>query len=309
MEDKVLIFGHKNPDTDSICSSLIMEKLAKHHNVDAEAVRLGTVNKETGYVLNYLKVEEPRLIEKVEKGQKLILVDHNEAAQSIDGRDDAKVLAVIDHHRIADFITNEPLYYLAKPYGCTATLLFEEYKKEGLEIDKVIGTLMISALISDTLLLKSPTCTQKDIEAVKELEDITGLKADEYGLEMLKAGTDLSTYSSEEVINLDAKEFNADSKKFVISQVNTADIDDVFARREELEFAMEKEISDKKLNIFIFVITDIINTNSKIIVLGSDKDIVEKAFNKKLDEFDSMILEGVVSRKKQIAPQILDAVK
>ena len=309
MEDKVLIFGHKNPDTDSICSSLIMEKLAKHHNVDAEAVRLGTVNKETGYVINYLKVEEPRLIEKVEKGQKLILVDHNEAAQSIDGRDDAKVLAVIDHHRIADFITNEPLYYLAKPYGCTATLLFEEYKKEGLEIDKVIGTLMISAIISDTLLLKSPTCTQKDIEAVKELEDITGLKADEYGLEMLKAGTDLSTYSSEEVINLDAKEFNADSKKFVISQVNTADIDDVFARREELEFAMEKEISDKKLNIFIFVITDIINTNSKIIVLGSDKDIVEKAFNKKLDEFDSMILEGVVSRKKQIAPQILDAVK
>ncbi len=309
MEDKVLIFGHKNPDTDSICSSLIMEKLAKHHNVDAEAVRLGTVNKETGYVLNYLKVEEPRLIEKVEKGQKLILVDHNEAAQSIDGRDDAKVLAVIDHHRIADFITNEPLYYLAKPYGCTATLLFEEYKKEGLEIDKVIGTLMISAIISDTLLLKSPTCTQKDIEAVKELEDITGLKADEYGLEMLKAGTDLSTYSSEEVINLDAKEFNADSKKFVISQVNTADIDDVFARREELEFAMEKEISDKKLNIFIFVITDIINTNSKIIVLGSDKDIVEKAFNKKLDEFDSMILEGVVSRKKQIAPQILDAAK
>lgn len=309
MEDKVLIFGHKNPDTDSICSSLIMEKLAKHHNVDAEAVRLGTVNKETGYVINYLKVEEPRLIEKVEKGQKLILVDHNEAAQSIDGRDDAKVLAVIDHHRIADFITNEPLYYLAKPYGCTATLLFEEYKKEGLEIDKVIGTLMISAIISDTLLLKSPTCTQKDIEAVKELEDITGLKADEYGLEMLKAGTDLSTYSSEEVINLDAKEFNADSKKFVISQVNTADIDDVFARREELEFAMEKEISDKKLNIFIFVITDIINTNSKIIVLGSDKDIVEKAFNKKLDEFDSMILEGVVSRKKQIAPQILDAAK
>lgn len=309
MEDKILIFGHKNPDTDSICSSLIMEKLVKHHNVNAEAVRLGTVSKETEYVLKYLNIEAPRLIEKVEKGQKLILVDHNELAQSVDGRDEAKVLAVIDHHRIADFVTNEPLYYLAKPYGCTATLLFEEYKKEGLEIDKVIGTLMLSAIISDTLLLKSPTCTEKDVEAVKELENITGLKADEYGLEMLKAGTDLSTYSSEEVIKLDAKEFNADNKKIVISQVNTADIEDVFARREELEFAMEKEISDKKLNIFIFVITDIINTNSKIIVLGSDKDIVEKAFNKKLDEFDSMMLEGVVSRKKQIAPQILEAAK
>ncbi len=307
--DKILIFGHKNPDTDSICSSIIMENLVKKFNVNAKAVRLGNINKETEYVLKYLKIEAPELIEKVEEGQNVILVDHNESAQSVDGRDEAKVLAVVDHHRIADFKTIEPLYYLAKPYGCTATILFEQYKQNGIEIDKTIGTLMLSAIISDTLLLKSPTCTEKDKEAVKELENITGLKSSEYGLEMLKAGTDLSTYSSTEVINLDAKEFTADTKKFVVAQVNTADIDDVFSRREELEFAMEKEISDKKLNLFVFVITDIINTNSKIIALGSDKSIVEKAFNKKLDEFDSMMLEGVVSRKKQIAPQLLEAAK
>ena len=307
--DKILIFGHKNPDTDSICSSIIMENLVKKFDVNAKAVRLGNINKETEYVLNYLKIEAPELIEKVEEGQNVILVDHNESAQSVDGRDEAKVLAVVDHHRIADFKTIEPLYYLAKPYGCTATILFEQYKQNGIEIDKTIGTLMLSAIISDTLLLKSPTCTEKDKEAVKELENITGLKSSEYGLEMLKAGTDLSTYSSTEVINLDAKEFTADTKKFVVAQVNTADIDDVFSRREELEFAMEKEISDKKLNLFVFVITDIINTNSKIIALGSDKSIVEKAFNKKLDEFDSMMLEGVVSRKKQIAPQLLEAAK
>ena len=307
--DKILIFGHKNPDTDSICSSIIMENLVKKFDVNAKAVRLGNINKETEYVLNYLKIEAPELIEKVEEGQNVILVDHNESAQSVDGRDEAKVLAVVDHHRIADFKTIEPLYYLAKPYGCTATILFEQYKQNGIEIDKTIGTLMLSAIISDTLLLKSPTCTEKDKEAVKELENITGLKSSEYGLEMLKAGTDLSTYSSREVINLDAKEFTADTKKFVVAQVNTADIDDVFSRREELEFAMEKEISDKKLNLFVFVITDIINTNSKIIALGSDKNIVEKAFNKKLDEFDSMMLEGVVSRKKQIAPQLLEVAK
>ena len=307
--DKILIFGHKNPDTDSICSSIIMENLVKKFNVNAKAVRLGNINKETEYVLKYLKIEAPELIEKVEEGQNVILVDHNESAQSVDGRDEAKVLAVVDHHRIADFKTIEPLYYLAKPYGCTATILFEQYKQNGIEIDKTIGTLMLSAIISDTLLLKSPTCTEKDKEAVKELENITGLKSSEYGLEMLKEGTDLSTYSSTEVINLDAKEFTADTKKFVVAQVNTADIDDVFSRREELEFAMEKEISDKKLNLFVFVITDIINTNSKIIALGSDKSIVEKAFNKKLDEFDSMMLEGVVSRKKQIAPQLLEAAK
>ena len=307
--DKILIFGHKNTDKDSICSSIIMENLVKKFNVNAKAVRLGNINKETEYVLKYLKIEAPELIEKVEEGQNVILVDHNESAQSVDGRDEAKVLAVVDHHRIADFKTIEPLYYLAKPYGCTATILFEQYKQNGIEIDKTIGTLMLSAIISDTLLLKSPTCTEKDKEAVKELENITGLKSSEYGLEMLKAGTDLSTYSSTEVINLDAKEFTADTKKFVVAQVNTADIDDVFSRREELEFAMEKEISDKKLILFVFVITDIINTNSKIIALGSDKSIVEKAFNKKLDEFDSMMLEGVVSRKKQIAPQLLEAAK
>ena len=308
MENKVIVTGHKNPDTDSICSSIVMANLAKHYGVDSKAVRLGNLNKETEFVFKHLNMEPQELIEKVEEGQKLILVDHNEKGQSIEGRENAKVLAVIDHHRIADFETNEPLYYLAKPYGCTATILFEEYKNAGLEIDKTMGTLMLSAIVSDTLLLKSPTCTEKDVKAVEELENITGLKASEYGLEMLKAGTDLSTYSSQEVINLDAKEFEKNGKKVIIAQVNTADINDVFSRREEIEFAMEKEIAEKKIDLFIFVITDIINTNSKIIALGAEKELTEKAFNKKLDELDSMMLEGVVSRKKQIAPQILEVI-
>ncbi len=308
MENKVIVTGHKNPDTDSICSSIVMANLAKHYGVDSKAVRLGNLNKETEFVFKHLNMEPQELIEKVEEGQKLILVDHNEKGQSIEGRENAKVLAVIDHHRIADFETNEPLYYLAKPYGCTATILFEEYKNAGLEIDKTMGTLMLSAIVSDTLLLKSPTCTEKDEKAVEELENITGLKASEYGLEMLKAGTDLSTYSSQEVINLDAKEFEKNGKKVIIAQVNTADINDVFSRREEIEFAMEKEIAEKKIDLFIFVITDIINTNSKIIALGAEKELTEKAFNKKLDELDSMMLEGVVSRKKQIAPQILEVI-
>ena len=308
MENKVIVTGHKNPDTDSICSSIVMANLANHYGVDSKAVRLGNLNKETEYVFKHLNMEAQELIEKVDEGQELILVDHNEKAQSVEGREKAKVLAVIDHHRIADFETNEPLYYLAKPYGCTATILFEEYRKAGLEIDKTMGTLMLSAIVSDTLLLKSLTCTEKDVKAVQELEKITGLKASEYGLDMLKAGTDLSTYSSQEVINLDAKEFEKNGKKVVISQVNTADINDVFSRREEIEFAMEKEIAEKKIDLFIFVITDIINTNSKIIALGQNKELTEKAFNKKLDELDSMMLEGVVSRKKQIAPQILEVI-
>lgn len=306
--EKVLIFGHKNPDTDSICSSIVMERIAKTYGIDAEAVRIGNVNKETEYALNYVGIEATRQIQNAEEGQKVILVDHNEAPQSIDGRENLEVIAVIDHHRISDFSTAMPLYYIAKPYGCTSTLLYEICKKESIEIDKTMAKLMLSAIISDTLLLKSPTCTDKDVEAFKELEKIAEIDASSYGLEMLKAGTDLSIYGAHEVINLDAKEFNEKDKKIVIAQVNTADIEDVFARKEELSFEIEKRIVDDGLDLFVFVITDIINSNSKIIALGKDKELIEKAFGKKLDSNDAMMLEGVVSRKKQVAPQIISAI-
>ena len=125
---------------------------------------------------------------------------------------------------------------------------------------------------------------------------------------MLKAGTDLSIYSASEMINLDAKEFNEGSKKFIIAQVNTADINDVFKRKEEIIFEMEKEIADKQLDFYMFLITDIINTNSKAIVLGNDKELAERAFNKKLDEDSSMMLEGIVSRKKQVVPPVLELI-
>lgn len=306
--EKILIFGHKNPDTDSICSSLVKQSLdEKLGKTNEKAVRLGNVNKETQYVLDYLGIEAPELIEKVEDGQQVILVDHNESAQSVDNRENAEILEVIDHHRIADFKTDKPLYYTAKPFGCTSTILFEEYKAQGIEIDKKEATLMISAIISDTLLLKSPTCTEHDVKAFEELEKIAEIDAKDYGLKMLKAGTDTSALSAKEIIELDEKEFNEKGKKIAVSQVNTADINDVFSRKEDLSFAMEKEISDKNLDLAILVITDIINTNSRIIALGKEKEVVEKAFGKKLDSDDSMLLEGVVSRKKQIAPPLLAA--
>ena len=306
MSDKVLVFGHRNPDTDTICSSIIAAKLANHLGYDAEPARLGKINKETEYVFEYLDIEPQMEISKVDEGQKVILVDHNEASQSVEGREDAEIIAVIDHHRIADFATLKPLYYIAKPYGCTATVLYELYNQNDLEIDKETAILMLSAIISDTLLLKSPTCTEKDIEVFNELEEIADIDAEEYGLNMLKAGTDISALTAKEVIDLDAKEFSESGKKFVIAQVNTADIDDVFSRREDISFAMEKEISENDLDFYLFVITDIINTNSKIMALGRDKEIVEKAFGQELDEDDSMLLEGVVSRKKQIVPVILE---
>lgn len=301
---KILIFGHKNPDTDSITSSLVMEDFEKRLGKNVEATRLGNVNKETQYVLDYLKIDAPRLIESVEDGQEVILVDHNEAKQSVDNRENAKILKVIDHHTM-DFTVGYPLYYRAEPAGCTATVIYKMYKENNLEIEKNIAILMISAIISDTLLFKSPTCTKEDKEVVLKLNEVAGLNIEEYGLEMLKAGTDLSDYSEEELINLDAKEFTIGEGKTIVAQVNTASIEEVMQRKEKIEVAINKTIEDKDLDLFMFVITDIINSNSQTITIGKNSALIEKSYNVKLEN-NTAFLPGVVSRKKQIIPVLTE---
>ena len=302
MENKILIFGHKNPDTDTICSSMVKQILnEKDGKTNTQAVRLGNVNKETQYVLDYLKIEAPELIEGVKKGQEVILIDHNEFSQSADGIEKAKIIGVIDHHRIANFQTTEPLYYTARPYGCTSTILFKDFKQKGIEIEKTEAILMASAIISDTLLLKSPTTTSHDKEALEELAKIANIDLDTYGIEMLKAGTDLDDFSEEELINLDAKKFEENGVKCVIAQVNTVSIEDVLKRKEKLEEAINNEIEKDNLNLFVFAITDILNSNSQIIALGNRTDIIENSY--KLED-NMAFLKGVVSRKKQILPMV-----
>ena len=304
MLEQIYIFGHKNPDTDSICSSIVKEKLNRKLGYErCFAKRLGNVNKETQYVLNYLGIEAPELIEKVEEGQEVILIDHNEFNQSVEGIEKAKILGVIDHHRISNFETKEPLYYTARPYGCTSTILYKEYKQRGLEIDKEEAILMASCIISDTLLLKSPTTTNHDIRALDELEKIAGIDIKQYGLEMLKAGTDLDDFTAEQLVNLDAKSLSKDDKKYVIAQVNTVSIEDVLKRQEELEKAINDEISKNNLDLFVLAITDILNSNSEIISLGKSAKLVENAFDVKLEN-NRAFLEGVKKKKKQLLPNI-----
>ena len=162
---------------------------------------------------------------------------------------------------------------------------------------------MASAIISDTLLLKSPTTTEHDKKALKELEEIIGIDLNEYGLNMLKAGTDLDDFSEEELVNLDAKSLEKEGCKFVIAQVNTVSIEDVLKRKEKLESAINAEIERNNLDLFVLAITDILNSNSQIIALGKKADVVEKAFNITLED-NTALLEGVVSRKKQLLPNI-----
>ena len=302
MEEEILIFGHKNPDTDTICSSIVKQILCeKDGKNNVKAVRLGNVNKETQYVLDYLQIQAPELIEKVEEGQKVILVDHNEFNQSADGIENAKIIGVGDHHRISNFQTAEPLYYTARPYGCTSTILYKDFVEKGLTIDKKEAILMASAIISDTLLLKSPTTTKHDKEALEKLAEIAGIDYNVYGLDMLKAGTDLSSFSIEEILSLDAKRIDLKEVKSIIAQVNTASIEDVMKMDADIKEKMQEKIAAEGLDLFMFLITDIVNSNSQVIALGSAANVVEKAYNVTLEN-DTALLAGVVSRKKQVVP-------
>ena len=300
--EKIIVFGHKNPDTDTICSSLVMANLqTKVRGEEVLACRLGEINEETKYALEYFGVEMPKFIEKVEEGQTVILVDHNEFSQSADGIENAKIDTVVDHHRINNFQTAEPLFYYAQPVGCTSTLLFELYAINNIEIEPKMAGLMLSAIISDTLLLKSPTTTEKDRKAVKALAEIANVDVETYGLDMLKAGTNLDKYTEAELINLDAKKVEKEEIKYVIAQVNTVSIPDVLKRKEKLEEEMNKEIAEKGLNLFIFIITDIVNSNSEAIVLGERTDVIAKDYE--LND-NVAVMPGVVSRKKQVLPLV-----
>ena len=228
----ILVFGHKNPDTDTICSAIAYAELKNKLGKDVKAVRLGEVNEETKYALNYFKVEKPELVENV-AGKEIILVDHNERTQTADGFEEAKVLELIDHHRISNFNVDEPLYARVEPVGCTATIILKLFKENGLAPSKETAGLMLSAIISDTLLFKSPTCTQCDAKAGKELAEIAGVDLKEYGLEMLKAGTALGDKSEAELLNMDMKIFEIDGEKIGVAQVNTVNEAEVLERKEK----------------------------------------------------------------------------
>ncbi|WP_314160962.1 manganese-dependent inorganic pyrophosphatase [uncultured Gemella sp.] len=301
----ILIFGHKNPDTDTICSSIVYNNLKRLQGMDTEAVRLGEINDETKYALEYFNVRLPRLVEEVEEGQHVILVDHNEFQQSANGIEKAVVREVIDHHRIANFETAAPLYYRAEPLGCTATILKKIYEEQSVHIDKQMAGLMLSAIISDSLLFKSPTCTLQDKVAAEELAKIAEVNAEEYGLAMLKAGASTTDKTAETLISLDAKEFVLGADKLVVAQINTVDANEVADRKEELEAAINAELSSKGLSAYVFVITNILTSDSEVLVLGEKQDKVAQAFGKTLEN-DFMTLEGVVSRKKQVVPQITE---
>lgn len=303
---KVLVFGHQNPDTDAIGAAIAFSYLQNQLGVNAEPVALGAPSEETQFALDYFKLEAPRVITSIKEEQAdVMLVDHNEFQQSVVDIAEATILAVVDHHRIANFETANPLYYRAEPVGCTSTIILKLFKENQIEIPKEIAGIMLSAIISDTLLFKSPTSTEVDQLAAKELVEISGVGLEAYGLDMLKAGTNLSDKPAEVLLDLDAKSFPMGEASVRIAQVNTVDLNEVMDRQAELETAMQTEIATNGYDLFVLVVTDILNSNSELLIAGERKEQVEQAFGVKLEN-NRAFLQGVVSRKKQVVPQLTE---
>ncbi|WP_025197186.1 manganese-dependent inorganic pyrophosphatase [Streptococcus agalactiae] len=306
---KILVFGHQNPDSDAIGSSVAFAYLAKEAwGLDTEAVALGTPNEETAYVLDYFGVQAPRVVEsaKAEGVETVILTDHNEFQQSISDIKDVAVYGVVDHHRVANFETANPLYMRLEPVGSASSIVYRMFKENGVSVPKELAGLLLSGLISDTLLLKSPTTHASDIPVAKELAELAGVNLEEYGLEMLKAGTNLSSKTAAELIDIDAKTFELNGEAVRVAQVNTVDINDILARQEEIEVAIQEAIVTEGYSDFVLMITDIVNSNSEILALGSNMAKVEAAFEFTLEN-NHAFLAGAVSRKKQVVPQLTES--
>ncbi|MGT2715480.1 manganese-dependent inorganic pyrophosphatase [Streptococcus respiraculi] len=306
---KFLVFGHQNPDTDAIASSYGWAYLEREaFGRDAENVALGTPNEETAFALNYFGVVAPRVVEsaKAEGVAQVILTDHNEFQQSISDIKEVEVVAVIDHHRVANFETANPLYMRLEPVGSASSIVYRAFKENDLTPPKEVAGMLLSGLISDTLLLKSPTTHASDPQVAAELAEIAGVNLEEYGLAMLKAGTNLASKTADELIDIDAKTFELNGNAVRVAQVNTVDIAEVLERQAEIEAAIEKASSENGYSDFVLMITDIVNSNSEILALGQNMDKVEAAFNFILEN-NHAFLAGAVSRKKQVVPQLTDS--
>lgn len=307
---KVFVTGHKSPDTDSIAAAISYSYLKRQLGMDAVAARAGEPNKETKFALDYFKVEAPVLLTSVarksesDEKTKIILVDHNESKQCVDGIKDADVLELIDHHRLGDFETESPIFILIRPVGCVNTVIYGLYKQNGVKPSKEVAGMMLSAIISDTVLFRSPTCTEEDKKAVKELAEIAGVDYEKYGMDMLKAGADISDYPAEKLAHNDTKEFEAGGKTFSCGQISVMDVEPINAKKANIMKALEATKAEKNYEASYLMVTNILTEDTYLWFTEGAEAAAEKAFGKKAEN-GMVYLPKVMSRKKQVAPFLL----
>ncbi|HEB50423.1 MAG TPA: manganese-dependent inorganic pyrophosphatase [Desulfobulbus sp.] len=302
----VYVVGHKNPDTDSVTAAISYAELMKAKGEDYIPVIQGDLNPETITVLERFGVATPEVMTDA-TGKKIALVDHSDLAQAPDNLSDGEVVAIVDHHKIGDVTTNNPIFCCVKPVGCSGTVLKQLYDIEGVTLDPKVAGLMLAAILSDTVNFKSPTCTEEDKKAVAELKEIAGVDdTDGLFMDMLKAKSSVEGVPAKDLLNRDYKDFDMNGNKVGCGQLELATLDQVADIREDLLNAMKEQKAAGGHHTILLMLTDVVKEGTDLLVVSDDPALIEKAFDTKLDG-DSMWIEGMMSRKKQTIPNLQKA--
>ena len=309
MADNVLIIGHKNPDNDAISAAI---GLAYFENMQAkkrgdltqyEAARLGPCPPETAWNLQEAGIAEPQLIECVGAGDMVMLVDHNELGQAVDGLSQAAVVGVVDHHRIGDVTTAAPISTTVRPWGSTATVITWLMRESNIEIPPNIARVLLSAILTDTVIQKSPTATPEDDRQIAYLEEITGLERVSFGQDLFRCRGKEEDLDIERFVEADSKEFTVAGKTVLIAQHESVDFAAAMKREEEARSHMRSLIDAKGYDFVLLMVTDILEEGSNFLVEGN-REVVDQVFG--IDSSTAVWMPGVLSRKKQVAAPLLE---
>ncbi len=310
MTDKIYVVGHKSPDTDSVTSAITYANLKNALGMkEAVPAAAGDINNETKFLLDYFKVPYPeKLTDATDK--KVILVDHNEMAQAVDKLSMENIVEVVDHHKIGGLATGKPIFFLNEPVGATGGIIANLYEQNNVNISKEMAGLMMSAILSDTVLFKSPTCTPRDKASVEKLAKIAGVDPMKFGMELLKAKSDISAKSAKDILTGDFKKFDFSGTKAGVGQIEVMDLKDLEPKRKAILDEMNKMKDAEKLNMVVLMLTDVMKESSDILFVGDAAAAAgfEKAFGGKIAN-NSIYKEKVLSRKKQVIPPLEGAFK
>lgn len=294
MKDNEIIAFSEDDFTDDIKEIMASKRHRDFPILDRNGHYVGTISRR-----NLLGIKKRRLI----------LVDHNEPSQAVDNIESAEILEIIDHHRLGSLETMMPVYFRNQPVGCTSTIIYQLYQEQGIAIPKKIAGLMCAAIISDTLLFRSPTCTPMDKAAAQALAQIAEIDCKEFAAEMFAAGSNLKSKTAEEIFYQDFKKFEQDETTFGVAQITSMTEGELAGAKEKLLAYMETAFENQRLTMLFFMLTDILNESTELLCFGKgSENLVKEAFGKTVEN-GSVILPGIVSRKKQLIPTLFSALQ
>lgn len=305
MKNKTISIGHKNPDTDSVLSAILVSRFGKKmFGFDIEAVTAGSVNNETKYILDLLKIKKPRILKKI-KNENVILVDTTEPSQIIDGLTEKNLTAIIDHHNLGGLKSMKQIYARIEPIGCTGSVIYKILREKNIKIDKTSAVLIIACIMSDTLNFHSPTSTTEDKKIFKELNKIAKLDAKKFIKNLFAAKSSLKGISVKDIVGKDYKKFEMGKSKVGIGVWETTDPESVNLQKDKIIKALMDKKKKEKMDYMFFAVVDIIRNNSYLYIIGNEEEVLAKSVFG-IAKNSTAFLKNTVSRKKQLVPPLMN---